>query len=85
MAMPEMPGDRLAKELIRIRPTICVIVCTGHSDRMDENKARKLGIAAYAMKPLTKIGLVNTVRKVLDETKNSSSDPIHEFLPISNN
>ena len=62
IAMPEMPGDRLAQELIRIRPTIPIIICTGHSDRMDEGKAMKLGIAAYVMKPLVKTDLVNTVR-----------------------
>ncbi len=72
MAMPEMPGDRLAQELIKIRPTIPVIICTGHSDRMDEGKAMKSGIAAYAMKPLVKTDLVNTVRRVLDKSKGST-------------
>ena len=72
MAMPELPGDRLAQELIRIRPTIPVIICTGHSDRMDEGKALKSGIAAYAMKPLVKADLVNTVRRVLDKSKGSN-------------
>ena len=72
MAMPDMPGDRLAQELIKIRPTIPVIICTGHSDRMDEGKAMKSGIAAYAMKPLVKTDLVNTVRRVLDKSKGST-------------
>ena len=67
MAMPEMPGDRLAKELLKIRPAIPVVVCTGHSDRMDEDKAIKLGIAAYAMKPLVKKDLLGMVRKVLED------------------
>ena len=72
MAMPEMPGDRLTQELIKIRTTIPVIICTGHSDRMDEEKALKSGIAAYAMKPLVKADLVNTVRRVLDKSKGSN-------------
>ena len=71
MAMPGMPGDRLSEELIRIRPTIPVIICTGHSDRMDEGKALKSGIAAYAMKPLVKTDLMNTVRRILDKSKGS--------------
>ena len=69
MAMPKMPGDRLAQEIIKIRPATPVIICTGHSDRMDEEKAMKSGIAAYTMKPLVKTDLVNTVRRVLDKSK----------------
>ena len=69
MAMPDMTGDRLAQELIKIRPTIPVIICTGHSDRMNEEKAIQSGIAAYTMKPLVKTDLVNTVRRVLDKSK----------------
>ena len=67
MAMPEMPGDRLAQELIRIRSTIPIIVCTGYSERMDEDRARELGIAAYALKPFEKQVLLQTIRKVLDD------------------
>ncbi len=72
MAMPDMTGDQLAQGLIRIRPTIPVIVCTGYSDRMDEGKAMKSGIAAYARKPLVKTDLLNTVRRVLDEVKGTA-------------
>ena len=72
MAMPEMPGDRLAQELKRIRSTVPIIICTGYSDRMDEGKAMKSGIAAYTRKPLVKTDLVNTVRRVLDESKCSA-------------
>ena len=69
MAMPDMAGDRLTKELIQIRPDIPIILCTGHSDRMDNNRAMELGTKAFATKPLTKSNLTKTVRKVLDETK----------------
>ena len=70
MAMPEMPGDRLVRELIRIRPDIPIILCTGHSDRVDENKARELGVKAFARKPLERAYLAETIRKVLDESAN---------------
>jgi PAS domain S-box-containing protein len=72
MAMPEIPGDRLALSLIKIRQTIPIIVCTGHSDRLDENRAKKLGIKAYTMKPFVKRDLFKTIRKVLDEAKRSA-------------
>ena len=66
IAMPDMPGDRLAQELIKIRPNIPIILCTGHSDRIDEDKAKDLGIKAYAMKPLDKAKFTKMVRRVLD-------------------
>jgi signal transduction histidine kinase/ActR/RegA family two-component response regulator len=66
ISMPDMPGDRLAQKMIQIRPDIPIIVCTGHSDRIDEKKAQDMGIQAFIMKPLTKADLTKTVRKVLD-------------------
>ena len=69
LAMPEMPGDRLAHEILKIHSNIPIILCTGHSDRFDEDKAKKLGITAYIMKPLLKNDLTRIVRRVLDKTK----------------
>lgn len=69
MAMPQMEGDRLVQELFKVRSDIPIIICTGHSDRIDEEEARRLGIAAFHMKPYDKKMLANTVRKVLDEAK----------------
>ncbi len=69
MAMPEMAGDRLARELFGLRPTIPVILCTGYSDRIDEKRAADLGIAAYCMKPVATDTLAKAVRKVLDEAQ----------------
>lgn len=69
MAMPDMSGDRLAQEIVRVRPNVPIILCTGHSDYMDEKKAMELGIRCFAMKPLTKSDLTKTVRRVLDEAK----------------
>ncbi len=71
LSMPDMAGDRLAHELIKIRQDIPVILCTGHSEPIDEDEAKKLGIRAYVMKPLLKAVLAKTVRKVLDEAKGS--------------
>ena len=67
MAMPQMPGDRLVQELNKIRSGIPIILCTGHSDRIDEDRAQELGIMSYTMKPLNRNTLASTVRKVLDE------------------
>ena len=66
MTMPDMTGDKLAQELIKIRPDIPVIICTGYSKRISEEKARNLGIRKFVMKPLMMRNLAETVRKALD-------------------
>jgi CheY-like chemotaxis protein len=40
MTMPEMIGGELAQKLIRIRPDIPIVLCTGFSELIDEEKAR---------------------------------------------
>lgn len=67
MTMPEMTGQDIARQIIETRPNTPIILCTGHSNRMDENKAGQLGIKAFVSKPMGKKELTETVRKVLDE------------------
>lgn len=70
MSMPGMTGDKLIRELIKVRSSIPIILSSGHSDRVNENLVKELGIMAYAMKPLDKSQLLNTVREVLEKAKN---------------
>ena len=72
MTMPIMTGDRLAAELIKIRPDIPVIIFTGYNKKMSKELAQKMGIKAFAYKPLDKAELARTVRNVLDEAKGST-------------
>lgn len=67
MAMPHMTGDVLAAEIMKIRPDIPVIICTGFNEHMNEEKAASLGIQAFILKPFSRNDLVKTVRKVLDK------------------
>ena len=66
MTMPRMTGAELARELMRIRADIPIILCTGFSYSMSEEKAKAIGIREYAMKPLIRQDLARIVRKVLD-------------------
>ena len=66
MTMPNMTGDRLAIELMRIRPDIPVVLCTGYSRKVSHEQAQKIGIKAFANKPIVKAELAKTVREVLD-------------------
>ena len=65
MTMPNMTGDKLACELIKIRPTVPVILCTGFSEMMSKEKAESLGIKGFLMKPVTMPDFSTTIRKVL--------------------
>jgi PAS domain S-box-containing protein len=68
MTMPEMTGDLLARELIKIRPELPVILCTGYSRKISEEMAAEIGVKAVAYKPIVTAELAKTIRKVLDET-----------------
>ncbi len=65
MAMPEMTGDVLTSKILEINNDIPVILCTGYSEDIDEEKSAEIGIRELLMKPLTKFDLALTVRKVL--------------------
>jgi PAS domain S-box-containing protein len=67
LTMPNMTGDVLAQELMRLRPDIPIIVCSGFSEQMNEQNARSMGIREFVMKPLVMRKLADTIRKVLDE------------------
>ena len=69
MTMPQMTGDLLAIELHKIRPDVLLILCTGFSKRLSDERASDLGIKALLMKPIVKMELAKTVRKVLDKVK----------------
>jgi CheY-like chemotaxis protein len=67
MTMPKMTGDELALRILALRPDMPVILCTGFSERIDEEKAKLLGIREFVMKPIARSNLAVVVRKVLDE------------------
>ena len=63
--MPHMTGAELAKELLKIRPGIPIILCTGFSDTIDEETAKAIGIRGYLLKPVAVSKLAETIRKAL--------------------
>jgi len=67
MTMPQMTGYNLAKKLMEIRPNLPVVLCTGFSDQINEDKARSVGILAFLLKPVLFHDLAATLRKVLDD------------------
>jgi len=67
MTMPQMTGAKLAQKLKEIQPDVPVIICTGHSSLIDEEKAKRLGIDGYVMKPASMSTIAKAIRNVLDK------------------
>ena len=67
MSMPKMPGDKLAVELIKIRPDIPILLCTGFSENMTDEKISPMGIKGFLMKPIMIRDLAQKIREVLDK------------------
>ncbi len=64
--MPVMTGAKLAAEILKIRPDMPVIICTGYSESMNREMAKAIGIREYVRKPASVGEFAATVRKVLD-------------------
>ncbi|MBF0573406.1 MAG: PAS domain S-box protein [Desulfamplus sp.] len=69
MAMPNMSGDKLSLELIKIRPDIPILLCTGFSTIISEEKALSMGIKGFLMKPVTVSDLDKKIRDVIKQNK----------------
>jgi PAS domain S-box-containing protein len=69
MTMPKLTGAELAKEFIKIRPDIAIILCTGFSDLISETTAKEIGIKGFVMKPILAKELARTIRKALDSQR----------------
>lgn len=64
--MPTLRGDQLAAEIIKIRPGIPILMCTGFSDKITEEKAAARGIKDFLMKPVVMTDLGKKIREVLE-------------------
>jgi PAS domain S-box-containing protein len=67
MTMPQMTGDKLSKEILKIRKDIPIIICTGYHENFSENDAFKAGIKKYVQKPVMGTELSKIIRDLLDK------------------
>jgi two-component system cell cycle sensor histidine kinase/response regulator CckA len=54
-------------EIIAIRPDVPIVLCTGYSNLISEDKAKAIGIRALVMKPLSMANVATTIRDLLDD------------------
>ena len=65
--MPVLSGSKLASEVLSIRPDMPIILCTGYSSTLSEEKAMEIGIKKFLTKPVDSHDLQKAVRSALDE------------------
>ncbi len=67
MTMPVITGQELARRVLQIRPGLPVVLTTGYSEQINEDKARRLGICKFLFKPVLRNDLARVLREALDE------------------
>lgn len=70
--MPVLTGVEMAQAMLAQRADLPIILCTGHSDRVDAEYALALGVRAYLTKPFSIAALLHKLDEVLLEQKEVS-------------
>jgi len=58
--------------MIKIRPDIPILMCTGLSDTLTDEKMQSTGIAGVIMKPILTRSLAGRLRETLDVARRQS-------------
>jgi PAS domain S-box-containing protein len=74
--MPGMTGIDLARRMLQLRPELPIILCTGFSNLISEERATAMGIKGFAMKPMSKKDIAVLVRRLLDQ-RSGKDTPNH--------
>jgi len=65
LTMPKMTGIELAHELRRLRPNLPIVLGSGFSDHIGEQRARQAGVRELLLKPYTMRDLAEALHRVL--------------------
>ncbi len=71
--MPNLTGETLTHELLKIRPDIPIILCSGHSNVVSPGNSKTSGIMGFLHKPFTPNEMRRVVREVLDQAKKAAA------------
>ncbi len=64
--MPNLTGAELSVEVLKLRPDLPIILCTGFSEALSPEAAADMGIQHYLQKPVSLKALARTVRLALN-------------------
>ncbi len=67
MSMPKMTGEELSCKILKIRNDLPILLCTGYSENLTEEKALEIGIKKFIQKPVESDSLLALIREVLDK------------------
>lgn len=65
--MPGLTGLQISARVRRMRPGLPVILCTGFSNVVDKQRLDKAGVGQLLMKPVSRLNLAQTIRRLLDK------------------
>src|SRR5205085_7509800 len=87
LTMPNLTGDELARELLKLRPDLPVILTTGLGNSMNLDKARALGVRELVMKPATAQSWAEAAKRALNpappQQGRSDRDPLRVPSPLA--
>jgi len=67
--MPGLLGTHLAKQMLSIKPSLPIILCTGNSKQSDVDDYKEMGIAACFRKPVKTQDLLMRILQLLNRIK----------------
>lgn len=67
--MPNLTGIELAFSILKIRPDIPFILCTGFTSALTKEEAIQVGVDLYLEKPIKRRVLAESIRNLLDNKK----------------
>ncbi len=60
--MPGLTGAEMAMAMLKVRPDIPIILCTGFSEQIDEASVSQMGIKRYFLKPVDTFKLLEAAQ-----------------------
>jgi len=70
--MPHMNGVDMAEKMMKIKPGIPIIICTGFTTLISEEEARARGLRDFVMKPIKIRDIATLIRDILDNDNRKS-------------
>ncbi|MEQ8153254.1 MAG: ATP-binding protein, partial [Smithellaceae bacterium] len=67
LTMPDMTGIDLAQKILRIKPGMPIILCTGFSESITPESIDSVGVKDLIMKPFQRRQIAESIRKTLDK------------------
>lgn len=65
ISMHKLSGDRLAREILAIRPNLPILLATGFSNHVSEEPLLQNGVRGLLQKPISEEQLLQAVREAL--------------------